>query len=460
MDPAAPQATPSLDATAAPSAAPESAPSPSLDATSAPSAAPESTPPAALEPAPPALMPRVVTVKPGHVQPLWAGHPWVFQQAVDRHDDGIEAGDDVLVADPNGKILGRGLCAPKSAIAVRLFTSRGTEAVDAALFRRRIEAAIQLRRAIGLPDESDATKTTGYRLVHGEGDGLPGLIVDKFDDVLVVQLGTLGLKRREADIVGALVELCQPRVILDRTPKSLAKSEGFDVDGNEPRVLHGELPDTLSFHELGLRYELPLALAQKTGFYFDQRPLRRFVASVSGGKCVLDAFTYSGAIGLNAAEGGASRVWGVDKSEPAVLTATHTAALNGHAEVAAFEVMDANVAFKKAAADGGFDLVVCDPPKLATGRKVRDEALHAYRKLAAGACQAARTGGLVAICSCSGSVSSELLQRCLALGARDVGRRAIVVERLYQGGDHPVPAAFPDGLYLKVLVARVEALTP
>src|SRR5439155_16985976 len=131
---------------------------------------------------------------------------------------------------------------------------------------------------------------TGFRLVHGEGGGLPGLIVDAFDDVLVVELGTIGLKRRQQEIVDALRGATGARAILDRTPKALARTEGFDVDESEPAMLFGELPDKLAFHELGLRHELPIALAQKTGYYFDQRPLRAFVRGVARGSTVLDAF--------------------------------------------------------------------------------------------------------------------------------------------------------------------------
>ncbi len=398
-----------------------------------------------------------VTVRAGHVQPLWAGHPWVFQQAVERVDGSPEPGGEVLVIDPNGKILGRGLYSPRSAITVRLFSQRGGQAVDGALLAERIDKALALRRASGLPSAAQDRETTGFRLIHGEGDGLPGLIVDAFEDVLVVQLGTIGLKRREQEIVGALRDALGPRAILDRTPKALARTEGFDVDEGAPSVLHGELPETLSFRELGLRHELPIALAQKTGYYFDQRPLRALIETLSRGSTVLDAFCYTGSIGLAAARGGATKVWGVDKSVAAVLTAAHAADVNGFGQIAEFEELDAYLAFKRAAQAGGADVVVCDPPKLASGRKSRDKALGAYRKLAAGAAAAVKPGGILALCSCSGSVGMEMLQRTLALGARDVQRRAVIVERLFQGADHPVPAAFPEGLYLKVLVARITA---
>jgi 23S rRNA (cytosine1962-C5)-methyltransferase len=399
-----------------------------------------------------------VIVRGGHVQPLWAGHPWVFQQAIERIEGRAEPGADVLVVDPNGKVLGRGLYSPKSAIAVRLFSTRGSQPIDAVLLTERLRQALELRRRARIPSAVEGRETTGYRLVHGEGDSLPGLIVDVFDDVAVLQLGTIGLKLREQEVVAALREVLNPRAILDRTPRSLAETEGFEPPSAELSALYGEVPDALRFQELGVRYEVPIALAQKTGFYFDQRPLRAYLETVSAGATVLDAFCYVGAIGLSAARGGATHVLGVDKSVPALLAAAANAERNGLSDRVEYEELDANVAFKRAASSGGADIVICDPPKLAAGRKARDKALGAYRKLAAGAAAAVKPGGLLAFCSCSGSVGVDALARALALGARDAQRRAVVVERIFQGADHPVAAAFPEGLYLKVLVARIDEL--
>ena len=395
-------------------------------------------------------------MKAGHVQPLWAGHPWVFKQAIERVDQGATSGSEVLVIDPHGKILGRGLYSPKSAIAVRLFTQHGIQPIDADLVRTRVEKAVALRLAHGLPNPEPGVETTGFRLIHGEGDGLPGLIVDVFGGTLVVQLGTAGLKRLEEAVFDALQAVCEPGAILDRTPKSIAQQEGFTPNEEPLRVVRGEAPDALRFHERGLAFELPLELGQKTGFYFDQRPLRSRIESLSRGSRVLDACSYVGAIALSAARGGASEVVAVDTSAPA-LEAGQACAEKNQLNVR-FEASEAAKAFRQAAADGGYDIVVCDPPKLASRRKSRDKALNNYRKLAAGAVGATKIGGLVVFCSCSAAISLEMLQRALALGARDSGRRATVVDRSFQGPDHPVVAAFPEGLYLKGLLARVDDL--
>ena len=411
-----------------------------------------------------AALPPSVTIKAGHVQPVWAGHPWVFRQAVERIDDAVESGDEVLVIDPHGKVLGRGLYSAKSAIAVRLFTPEGGAAIDAELIRTRIERAVALRRAHGLPNVTPGSETTGCRLVHGEGDGLPGLIVDGFQDTVVVQLGSAGLKRRQDLVCDALMQVIGPSAILDRTPHNIAKMEGFPQPEKDPVTLRGEAPDALRFLERGFRYELPIALAQKTGFYFDQRPLRARIEALSRGSRVLDAYCYVGSVAMAAKRGGASEVWAVDTSAAAIEAGKEHAAR--HELEIHFEATDAARAFKQAAEDGGWDVVVCDPPKLQARRRGRGSKQRSnaksgaspYRKLAAAAVGAVKPGGLLAFCSCSGSVRFDELQRHLALGARDARRRAVIVDRCFQGADHPVVAAFPEGLYLKVLIARIETL--
>jgi 23S rRNA (cytosine1962-C5)-methyltransferase len=373
---------------------------------------------------------------------------------VDRVDEGLAAGDEVLVIDPHGKVLGRGLYST-GAIAVRLFTREGGVAIDRALLVQRIEHAVRARQALGLPDVEVGRETTGCRLIHGEGDSMPGLVVDAFHDTLVVQLGSAGLYRMKDDVVAALLEVVGPKAIIDRTPTAVAAQEGFRLPSEQPAMLHGEPPDFLRFHERGLRYELPLSLGQKTGFYFDQRPLRERIEKLSRGSRVLDTCCYVGPIAMTAARAGAAEVVAVDKSKPAIEVAQRLAELNEL--TIRFEVDDASSAFRRAADAGGVDIVICDPPKLSGNRKSRQGAAGAYRKLAAGACSATALGGIVAFCSCSANVDMYALQRALALGARDAGRRAVVFDRCFQGPDHPVVAAFPEGLYLKVLLARIEA---
>lgn len=388
-----------------------------------------------------------VRLKPGHVQPIWVGHPWVYAQAVDCVEGGATAGDEVSVVDPRGNLLGRGFYSPGSAIPVRLLVRDATTRLDAGFFRKRLERAVALRGTLGLP--SDAT--TGFRLVHAEGDGLPGLMVDRYGDVLAVQLGTIGMKQREALVFEALTGILGPRAIVDRTSSQAAKTEGFEATRGTVR---GEAVDSLEFAERGLRFRIPMDIGQKTGFYFDQRALRGRVEQLAHGARVLDAYSYVGAFAIAAARGGAREVLAVDESAFAVEVGAECAAANGVSDRVKFAKEDARRAL--AEAHGSFDLVIADPPRLAPTRGSREQALVAYAKLAENACRATKPGGLVVFCSCSAAVNLAALTRALATGATRANLQATVLERWFQGADHPVPAAFGEGLYLKALIARVE----
>lgn len=398
-----------------------------------------------------------VTLKPGHVRPVYAGHPWVFQQAVARVEGGAVAGDEVDVVDPHGNFMGRGLYSPRSAIPVRIFTRAPGHRIDGELFRERVRRAVALRRDLGLPGGDPGRETTAYRAVHGEGDGLPGLVVDVFDDVASVQLNTIGLRRREGAVYDALMAALAPRAIIDRTSESAARTEGFDPT---PGVVRGDPAlTTLSFRERGLDFTIPLSLGQKTGFYLDQRPLRARVEELAQGKRVLDTYCFVGAFALGAARGGAVSVTAVDESAVALEVGAEIARRHPFGDVVTFTRADARKALEHASSEGGYDLVLCDPPKLAPTQRGRDGALGAYQRLAQSACRATRPGGMLVFSSCSGAVSTEDLVRALALGARQANLSVTVLERWSQGPDHPVPAAFPEGLYLKAVVAQVLAIT-
>ncbi|HEY1692030.1 MAG TPA: class I SAM-dependent rRNA methyltransferase [Polyangiaceae bacterium] len=390
----------------------------------------------------------IVRLKPGHVQPVWMGHPWVYAQAVDRIEGGATAGDEVSVVDPRGNLLGRGFYSPGSAIPVRLLVRDEKTRLDAAFFRARIERALALRASLGLPNP----ETDGFRVVHAEGDGLPGLVVDRFGDCLAVQLGTIGMKLREALVHEALWVAARPRAILDRTSRATAKTEGFEPSAG---VVRGNAVTSLEVIERGLRFRLPTELGQKTGFYFDQRLLRARVEQLAHGRRVLDAYCFVGAFAMAAARGGASEVVAVDESAIAVEVGAQCAAANGLGDRIQFVKEDARRAL--ADARGSFDLVVADPPRLAPNRGSRDQALIAYAKLAENACRATRPGGLVVFCSCSAAIDLHALTRALAQGATRANVDVTVLERWFQGADHPVPAAFGEGVYLKSLIARVEA---
>ena len=394
-------------------------------------------------------MPSVI-LKPGHVQPVWSGHPWVYSQAVDRVEGGATAGDEVSVVDPRGNFLGRGFYSPRSAIVVRVATRNPKTKLDAAWLRERLSRAHELRHEVGLP----TARTNGFRLVHSEGDQVPGLVVDRFDDVAAVQLTTIGMQMRRAMVIDAVQGVFGVRAIVDRTPGTFAKTEGFEP---EPGVVRGPVDlDAYRFVERGFQYEIPMEVGQKTGYYFDQRPLRARVEQLSRGRRVLDAFCFVGSFALAAARGGAASVLAVDENVIALETGARCATANGMADRISFSRGSVRDLLSSSSQIGKFDLVVLDPPSMAPSQKSLQRARKAFRWLVAQGCRVLRPGGMMVLSACSAAVDLDTLTRTLAVGARDAGTHAIVLERWFQGADHPVPAAFSEGLYLKSLIARIN----
>lgn len=393
-----------------------------------------------------------IRLHPGRVQPVWAGHPWVFAQAVADVEGAPAPGDVVSVLDPRGNVLGKGFYSPRSAIPVRLLTRSPDQEVDTAFLTLRIEQAIaRRRRVLGFP----SSETDGFRLVHSEGDGLPGLVVDVYGQTAVVQFGTFGMKRREQEIVGALSRLTGAHTILEVPNLRAQKLEGFDGEGG---VLRGdEALQALRFRERDIAWEVPTAVAQKTGFYFDQRENRAFVERHARDRRVLDLFTYVGGFAMAAARGGARSVLAVDRSSPALAAAA--GALRHVGLESGVELLTADVKRllpELSAQHRRFDLVVCDPPKLAPTRRHVDAARRAYRALNAAALKVVEPGGWLVTCSCSAAFRQDDFVRTLGMAARDARREVTIVDVRGQAPDHPVPAGFPEGRYLECVVAEVQ----
>jgi 23S rRNA (cytosine1962-C5)-methyltransferase len=367
---------------------------------------------------------------------------------VERVEGGATAGDEVRVVDPRGNLMGRGFYSPKSAIVVRILARDDTTRIDGRFFHERIHRADAWRKLCELPSPD----TNGYRFVHAEGDDLPGLIVDRFGDAASVQFTTFGMKLRESLVLQALLDVLQPKTILDRSAANIAKTEGFEAGKG---VLLGDETKELVFLERRLRWVVPVELGQKTGFYFDQRSLRARIEQLSKGKRVLDSYCFVGPFALAAARGGAKEVVACDESAFALEVAASCARLNGLEQKVSFQRADARTLL--ADAKSSFDLVLLDPPRLASSRGGKENALAQYAKIAELGCRAVKPGGFVVLSSCSSAVDMNALVRALATGALRANREAIIVERHFQGPDHPVLAAHPEGLYLKSLVARVEA---
>ncbi len=383
---------------------------------------------------------------------MWAGHPWVYAQAVEYIEGGATPGDEVDVVDPRGQFLGRGLYSPGTAIVVRLYTRSKSQSIDQSLVEQRLKSALIRRQMLGLP----SVRTNAFRWVNGEGDDFPGLVIDRYADTTVVQLTTIGVKQRDAIIFDAIEHLLRPRCIIDRTSAKVAEVEKIEFGRGVVRGL-SESSD-LVFRERAFEFVIPQELSQKTGFYLDQRTLRGRVEQMSKGRKVLDVFSYVGPFSLAAARGGALAVTAVDSNPVVLEVAAQLAARNGFADRIVHEHNDAFDALKRVGRSGGYDIVVCDPPKLAPSRAACDRAHTYMRRIAAAGCQAVSPGGLLILCSCSAALGLKELTRALALGGRDVNVVPRVIERWYQGPDHPVIAAFPEGLYLSAVIAEISGI--
>jgi 23S rRNA (cytosine1962-C5)-methyltransferase len=385
-----------------------------------------------------------------HAAPIAAGHPWVFAQAVARVTGTPQAGDEVRVVDPTERVLGRGFWSPDSAIVVRLLTRDAEQPLDQALFTRRIEDARTLRSLIGLP----SAETTGYRLMHAEGDGVPGLIVDVYGDVLVVQLLTIGIEQRKTQIVDALVRTLAPRsIVIGGSTTGGRKPEGGAVEGE---LLYGEPVAALTFEERALRFSLATGSTQKTGYYFDQREHRAEVERLASGRDVLDACSYVGGFSLAAARGGARSVLALDSSQPALALGEALAQQNGLSQIR-FQRADVRDELDRLAAAGRrYDMVTFDPPKFVPTIKHLEKGRRAYRKLNAHAMRLVAPGGLLVTCSCSAALTEVDFLRMLAFAAGDARRELSIFRVGKQSPDHPLLPGFGEGSYLKTAFAIVR----
>ncbi len=391
-----------------------------------------------------------VQLQRSHATPVASGHPWVFAQAVHRIEGGQpEPGDEVLVSDPQGKVLGRGFWSPDSAIVVRLLTRDPQIALDEAFFASRIRAAVTTRSLLGFP----SPETTGYRLIHAEGDGLSGLIVDVYGDVLVVQFLTQGIARRRDAVVSALCEAVSPRAIVSAAGNAVQAREGL---AEESAPLFGATPDALRFRERGLAFEIPYGSAQKTGYYFDQRENRAEVERLAGGREVLDACSYVGGFGLSAARGGARSVLALDSSQGAVDLGSAFARKHGFDQVR-FERADVREELERLRQSGAsFDMVVFDPPKFVPTAKHLEKGRRTYRKLNAHAISMVRPGGVLVTCSCSAAMNETEFLRMLAFASHDARRELCILRVGRQAPDHPLLPGFSEGSYLKTVFCVVR----
>jgi len=388
----------------------------------------------------------VVVLRPGRDQRPQAGHLWVYRGDIARIDGQPADGDVVAVRSSSGRSLGTGLLNTRSLITVRLLTSAECD-LDERFFRARLESALTLRGRV-------AAGAGACRLVYGEADLLPGLIVDRYGDVLVVQTLTLGMDRRKEMLAGLLGELLSPRGIFARNDPAVRRLEGLP---RETGWLVGPGGTDVEIEEEGLRFVVDVARGQKTGFFLDQRENRSAAAALAAGREVLDCFAYTGAWGLHAARAGAASVTGIEISADAVRLAAHHARLNGVADRIRVAQGNAFDELRRLARERArFDMVILDPPAFVRTREALPSGLAGYKEINLRALKLLRPGGWLVSCSCSYHVDEALLRETIQQAARDAGRWMRLVETRFQARDHPVHPAMPETRYLKCLILAVE----
>ena len=394
-----------------------------------------------------------IILKAGREKSLQRRHPWIFSGAVECIDGAPVSGDTVAVRDGAGNFLAWAAYNPDSQITARVWSWNEKEVIDMVFFRRRIADALVARRTLNIERDSNSNS---MRIVHGESDGLPGLIVDKYGEVLVMQLGSAGPEHWRDTLADILQELCAPVCIYERSD-----SDGRELEGLPKRcgVVRGTLPEKVEVTENGLRFAVDVAAGQKTGYYLDQRDNRALTGTLAHDKDVLNCFCYTGGFSLYALRGGAKSVLSIDASEGALELARRNVELNGlDASKAEWQCADVFDALRKLRDQNRkFDLVVLDPPKFAPTAAFAEKASRAYKDINLLGFKLLRPGGLLFTYSCSGGISDDLFQKIIAGAALDAGVDAQIVKKLHAAADHPVLLSFPEGAYLKGLVLRVSS---
>ena len=387
-----------------------------------------------------------IHLKPGRDKSVKRHHPWIFSGAVDRVDGEPASGETVLVK-AAGQPVAVAAWSPQSQICARVWSFDCSVFVDEKFFRERIEQAVVLRASLAA-----SRHTNAMRLVHGESDGLPGLVVDRYDDVLVAQFLSAGAEHWREAILDALAAATGCEAIYERSDaevralEGLAQKTGFARGNREAK--------RCPIVENGLNFRVDVEAGQKTGFFLDQRDNRQRVRALAGGREVLDAFCYTGGFSVAALAGGAARVTAVESSAPALEVAKENVNANSmDLSKISFEQADV-FAYQRLLRDRGasFGLVVLDPPKFAPTAAQAKNAARAYKDINLLAFKLLKPGGLLATFSCSGGVPAELFQSIVAGAASDAGVDAKIIGRFGAAPDHPVALSFPEGDYLKGLL--------
>lgn len=386
----------------------------------------------------------------GKEKPVLHHHNWVYSGAIAKQDKGIQKSDIVQVCNSEGKFLAYGYYNEDSKIRVRLLEWDENVQIDEAWWENKIQKAYALRK-----EKVENDDTNAYRLIFSEGDALPGLIVDKYDDYLSVQFLTAGTDARKELIVKLLEKNVPVKGIYERSDSNARSQEGLQISVGS---LFGEKPSAkLLIKENGLLFNTPIVEGQKSGYFLDQRDNRKKVAAYTKGKKVLDCFSYTGGFSLNAKKAGATEVWSVDSSSIAT-EAIKNNYLNNNLEFDEEKIITSDVfQYLRNAQNNNqhWDVIILDPPKLAPNRQNLPKAERAYKDLNLQAMLLMQPGDILATFSCSGSLSLEHFKQILAWAATDAGKELQFLEDLGHPIDHPVRAAFPESSYLKGVIARI-----
>lgn len=385
----------------------------------------------------------LVALLPGKSKLFYARHPWVFPNAIAPLNEPIPNGAVIQLVSHTGHFVGWGLYNAQSRICIRIHSWDRDCPPGPDLWRHRIQTATNLRRDLGLMDPDGAC-----RLINSEGDLFSGLVVDRFGGWLVAQISSLGISQNIDSILDILEEVIRPEGIIRRQDSEMARLEGFDpIDA----LARGKAPpDRLLFQEHGLRLGVNLLEGQKTGYYLDQRDNRILTASLAKGRTVLDAFTYAGGFALRAAAAGAQSVVAIDQSQTALDMAAANAGMNGLSSIITFHKAEVFEDLSARVSRGErYGLVIVDPPKFARAKNRVEEAMRGYRRLITLAMRLTEPEGRLAICSCTGSVSRDMLENLIGQVAAEERRDTRLLHANGAAPDHPIATSCPESGYLK-----------
>ncbi len=400
--------------------------------------------------------PPLLNLKPGREKSLLRRHPWIYSGAVAGVDGDPGIGDTVIVRASDGRFMGWAAYSPNSQIRARVWSFEETDTIGETFFRRRVSEAIRKRSLIGTRSAGSDHSQLAYRLVHAESDGLPGFILDKYADTLVMQVLAAGAERWRELFADLALEFTGAVCVYERSDADVRQLEGLPVRigtirGSEP-------PERIAISENGLHFWVDVRRGHKTGFYLDQRANRLRVREFSREREVLDCFCYTGGITANALAGGAKSVLAVDASTDALALNRENMVFNDlpmeRVDYLAGDVFQLLRKFRDSRRI--FDMIVLDPPKFAPTAAQAERAARGYKDINLLAFKLLRSDGILVTFSCSGGVSSDLFQSIVAGAALDAGVNAQILEYLHQDFDHPVGLSFPEGAYLKGLVIRID----